>query len=137
MSTRLPAPGWGDQRRMTPTARTLVPGAGPGAPDQELDALLLPWQDAAAAILRRGLWCGVEVCLSVLAQAWEPRLIIFRDSVAGIADAVAGWIGDFPGCDPRISGYSRAGLRRIDDAPAALCHIGSSAPSPGRRMDDR
>jgi hypothetical protein len=91
--------------------------------------LLIPWQDAAAAILRRGLWCVVEVCVDVPAQAWEPRLIIFRDSVGGVADAVTDWIGDFPGCDARVSGYSRAGLRRIDDAPAALCHIASSAPS--------
>ena len=129
MSTRLPAPGWGERRRMTPAARTLVPGAGPGAPGPELDMLLIPWQDAAAAILRRGLWCVVEVCVDVPAQAWEPRLIIFRDSVGGVADAVTDWIGDFPGCDARVSGYSRAGLRRIDDAPAALCHIASSAPS--------
>lgn len=115
--------------RRGPAASTPHPGAGPGTPAQELDVLLPPWQGAAAAILRNGLWCGIEVCISVPAQIWEPRLVIFLDSVAGIADAVTGWIDDFPGCDARISGYSRAGLRRIDDAPAALCHIASSAPS--------
>lgn len=76
---------------------------------------------AAAAILRMGLWCGVEVCVSVPAQAWEPRLIIFRDSVAGITDAVTDWIDDFPGTDARIAGYSRA----------ALCHIASSTQADG------
>jgi hypothetical protein len=98
-------------------------------PGRETGNLLPPWQDTAAAILGMGLWCGIEVCVSEPAQACEPRLIIFRDSVAAIADAVAEWIDDFPGCDARIAGYTRTGLRRIDQAPTALCHVASSTPS--------
>ncbi len=100
---------------------------------REIDNLLPPWQGTAATILGMGLWCGIEVCVSVPAQAWEPRLIIFRDSVAGIADAAAEWIDDFPGCDARIAGYTRTGLRRLDHAPTALCHVASSTPS--RQVD--
>ncbi len=118
---------------VAPSAQARFPGRrraarNGGKTARSLDALLPPWQDAAAAILRGGLWCGIEVCVSVAAQAWEPRLVILRDSVAGVADAVTDWIEDFPRYDARISGYSRAGLRRIDGAPTALCHIGSAMP---------
>ncbi len=115
--------------RRRPVASAPHPGRGTGLPAPDLDGLLPPWQDAATAILRRGLWCGIEVCVSVAAQTWEPRLIILRDSVADIAHAVTDWIDDFPGCDARISGYTRAGLRRIDDAPTALCHIAQLPPA--------
>jgi hypothetical protein len=94
--------------------------------------LLPPWQGTAAAILGAHLWCVIEVCRNVAAPEWEPRLIIFDDSVAGVADAIAAFISDFPGRDVRIAGYTRDHLRRNGRAPTALCHVAAISPGPVR-----
>lgn len=81
------------------------------------------WLDAAEAIVMRGLWCAVEVCPDIARQRWEPRALICRGERVGIAAAVAGIVAAEPGLDARIAGYTRDGLRRVDDAPVALCHL--------------
>ena len=78
---------------------------------------------AAREIVDAGLWCTVELCTDVPAQAWEPRLVICRTDLGEVLEAVEGWIHDVPECDARIAGYTRGTLRRVADAPVALCHV--------------
>jgi len=82
-----------------------------------------PLRAAARATLDARLWCVVEVCLDVPAQTWEPRLLICRDDPDAVAAAAADWIREAPERDVRLAGYTRDTLRRVDAAPAPICHV--------------
>lgn len=77
----------------------------------------------AQAILDARLWCVVEVCTDVPAQTWEPRLLVCRDDAEVVATAADDWFRQEPEHDVRLAGYTRDTLRRVDGAPAPLCHV--------------
>ena len=85
--------------------------------------------DAAERIIASGLWCVVEVCTDIPAQAWERRLAILRADGAAVADAVAEWVEGFPERDVRLSGCRRSDLRLEPGAPTHLCHLAGAEPA--------
>lgn len=78
---------------------------------------------AAEAILRRGLWCGLEVCADVPAQRWEQRLVVCRTDPDAVAGVVAEWSRTEPDQDVRMIGCRRGDLRPDRTAPARLVHL--------------
>jgi hypothetical protein len=86
--------------------------------DEALDA----WLAAADAIVRAGLWCVIEVRGAVAPGGWEPRLIVCRSELGGIAEAIVRCIAAEPSRSQRIAGYTRDTLVRVDSAPTARCH---------------
>jgi len=77
----------------------------------------------AQAILDEHLWCVVEVCVDAPVQNWEPRLLVCRDDGGAVATVVDDFIWAVGGQDVRLAGYTRDTLRRVDEAPAPLCHV--------------
>jgi hypothetical protein len=80
---------------------------------------LQAWPAAADAIVRAGLWCVIETRDGAAGTDWEPRLVICRTELGGIADAIAEGIAHAPSLNARIAGYTRDTLRRVDSAPTA------------------
>jgi len=113
-----------EHRRMA-TTNTTAPVATERFADAT-DDQLKGWAPTATAIVQKGLWCVIEVCLDAPSQRWEPRLLVCESSVEGIGEAIAGWSVTSPAIDARIAGYTRERLRRVDSAPTALCHLAAT-----------
>jgi hypothetical protein len=69
------------------------------------------------------MWCVIEACIDVIDQRWEPMLLVCSPEEETVSGALAAWIDDFPAHDLRICGYTRDTLRRVDDAPSAICYL--------------
>jgi hypothetical protein len=75
----------------------------------------------------------------VSVQRWEPLLLICERDPADSAISIAECIEGYPASDLRVAGYTRDTLRRVEQAPIALCHValrsGSApeSPLPGER----
>jgi hypothetical protein len=91
-----------DHRRMTPADET--------------------WPAAADAIVQAGLWCVVESRNDAAPTDWEPRLIICRTELGGIADAIDSSVAAVASRSDRIAGYTRDTLVRVESAPTARCY---------------
>jgi hypothetical protein len=107
-----------DHRRMS-----LANAASPDARDHHPNGTSAVWPAAAHAIVQAGLWCVIEVPDDGAPAGWEPRLIICRTELDGIAEVIARRIAAVPSRTERIAGYTRDTLVRVDSAPTALCYI--------------
>jgi hypothetical protein len=79
------------------------------------------------AIVSAGMWCVIETRTDAGAESWEPVLLVCSTEEETVSGALAAWIDDFPGQDLRICGYTRDGLRRVDDAPSGICYLAAAA----------
>jgi hypothetical protein len=81
---------------------------------------------AAQAILDRGGWCMLEVCVDIPRQIWEPRVLLFDVVARHVADAVAEELACEPGFDARLSGCHRRTLQPDPGLGAYLICLGDA-----------
>jgi hypothetical protein len=100
----------------------------PGDPDPAwVHPLEGEWIPTARAIVSDGMWCVIEACTDIHAQSWNPVLLICSTEEERVSRELAAWIADFPAHDLRICGYTRDSLRRVDEAPTAICYLAAPA----------
>ena len=86
---------------------------------------------AAEAILDRGGWCVVEVCLDVAGQRWDPRVLVCSTEAEVVVDAVFAEVWSDPTVDVRLAGCDRRTLAPDPDLGTYLCHLAAMPVAAG------